>query len=194
MYKFFVKRLIDLVIALIALFISFPLFMLIFIFVKLDSKGPFFFLQERLGYKGTKFKVYKIRTMTHKERISHQEVLKNNLEVTSIGSLLRRFKIDELPQLINIFKGDMSIVGPRPGLPDQENEFNDDGKMRLLVKPGLTGLAQVNGNILLSWPERWKFDRQYVENLSMLLDIKIVSKTILIIFFGEEKFLKKPDA
>lgn len=194
MYRLFFKRLIDISIAIFAILIISPFFLIFFLLVKIDSRGPFFFFQERLGYKGTKFKLYKVRTMTHRNRTIHKEIFKDNLEVTRVGKVLRRFKIDELPQLVNVVKGDMSIVGPRPGLPLQLNQFNEDGKMRLLVRPGLTGLAQVNGNICLSWPERWKFDRKYVENLSVALDIKIMLKTFLIVFAGEEKFLNKTNA
>jgi len=194
MYRSFIKRGIDIVIAFTTLVILSPLLLIVYIAVKTDSKGPFFFFQERIGYKGVVFKIYKIRTMTDKKRTNHQEVLKDNAEVTRVGYFLRRFKIDELPQIINVLKGEMSVVGPRPGLPDQINSYNEDGKMRLFVKPGLTGLAQVNGNIYLSWPERWKLDRCYVENVSLLMDIKIISKTILIVCFGEEKFLKKSNA
>ena len=194
MYPRYFKRIIDILITSIALLLALPLFLVCYILVKTDSRGPFFFMQERLGYKGKIFRVFKIRTMTYKQRIANREIFKNDAEVTKTGSILRRFKIDEVPQLINVLKGDMSLVGPRPGLPAQISEFNDDGRSRLLVKPGLTGLAQINGNIYLSWPERWKYDRKYVENLSFLLDVKIILKTFSIIIQGEEKFVKKSDA
>lgn len=131
--------------------------------------------------------------MTHRDRISNKEILKGNSEVTVIGNILRRLKIDELPQIINILIGDMSVVGPRPCLTSQINDFNEDGKMRLLVRPGLTGLAQINGNIYLTWPERWKYDRLYVEKMSFLMDIKVILKTFLIVFLGEQKFINKPN-
>ena len=194
MYKYFFKRLLDFVIATLIILLLAPLFLILYILVKIDSKGDFFFFQERLGKEGNVFKVFKIRTMTDKVRVADREILKGDSEVTKIGYYLRRFKIDELPQIINIIKGDMSIVGPRPCMPFQLNDFNEDGKVRLLVKPGLTGLAQVNGNIFLTWEERWKYDRKYVENLTFFLDIKIVFKTIMVIFIGEEKLLKKPNA
>lgn len=194
MYKLFFKRFVDIVLSLIALIMVFPLLLLAYICIKLDSKGPFFFFQERLGYQGKVFKVFKLRTMTDKPRVADREVLKGDAEVTKVGAFLRRFKIDELPQLINILKGDMSIVGPRPGLPRQLEEFNEDGRKRICVRPGLTGLAQVNGNIHLPWPERWKYDRQYVEQLNFLLDVKIILKTVLIVLLGEDKFLKNLDA
>ena len=193
MYKNFIKRFLDFLISLLIILFLVPLFIVLYILVKLDSKGDFFFFQERLGKNGQIFKVFKIRTMTDKVRVADREILKGDSEVTRMGNILRRLKIDELPQIINIFKGDMSFVGPRPCLPNQITEFNEDGKTRILVTPGLTGLAQTNGNIYLTWEERWKYDRFYVENLSFFLDIAIVFKTVLIVLLGEQKFLKKPD-
>ncbi|WP_046743496.1 sugar transferase [Kordia zhangzhouensis] len=193
MYKTIIKRFFDFLVSAIICLMLIPLFIIIYIAVKVDSKGSFFFFQERLGKQGKCFKVFKIRTMTDKPRETTQEILKGNAEVTKVGAILRRLKIDELPQILNILKGDMSFVGPRPCMPSLQEEFNEDGKKRLLVRPGLTGLAQTNGNIYLTWPERWKYDRQYVENLNFLLDIQILFKTVLIVFMGEEKFLKKPN-
>jgi lipopolysaccharide/colanic/teichoic acid biosynthesis glycosyltransferase len=193
MYKKFTKRFLDIIISLLVIIFLFPIFLIIYILVKADSSGNFFFFQERLGYKGKIFKIYKVRTMYDKERTADREILKGDVEVTKIGYYLRRFKIDELPQIINVFKGDMSLVGPRPCLPKQLYEFNEDGKKRIEVVPGLTGLSQVNGNIHLSWEERWKYDRQYVENQSLLLDIKIVFKTFLILLNGEDKYIKHPN-
>ena len=193
MYKDFIKRFLDFLISLLIILFLVPLFIILYILVKLDSKGDFFFFQERLGKNGQIFKVFKIRTMTDKVRVADREILKGDSEVTRMGNVLRRLKIDELPQIINICKGDMSFVGPRPCLPNQITEFNEDGKTRILVTPGLTGLAQTNGNIYLTWEERWKYDRYYVENLSFFLDIAIVFKTVLIVLLGEQKFLKKPD-
>ncbi|WP_418637381.1 sugar transferase [Winogradskyella sp.] len=182
----------DFLISLLVLLILIPFFIVIFVLVKTDSKGSFFFLQSRLGKDGRVFKVFKIRTMTDVPRITNQEIFSGNSEVTKVGSILRRLKIDELPQVINILIGDMSFVGPRPCLPELQNKFNEDGVKRLNVRPGLTGLAQTNGNIYLSWEQRWKYDGYYVENLSLFLDVKIFIKTFLIVFIGEEKFLKKP--
>lgn len=193
MYKNYLKRLFDFLAAFLILLLIFPILLISTILVKLSSRGPLFFLQERLGKNGKVFKVYKFRTMTDKKRDVNREILKGDTEVTKVGYYLRRFKIDELPQIINILKGDMSIVGPRPCMPFQVSEFNEDGKYRVLVKPGMTGLAQTNGNIYLSWEERWKYDRQYVENVTFLLDFKIILKTILIVLLGEEKFLKHPN-
>ncbi len=184
---------IDILASLLIVICLFPLFLFLYCLVKLDSRGPFFFKQERLGYLGKTFKVYKIRTMIDKQRKVHKEVFVGNSEVTKVGGVLRRFKIDEIPQILNVLIGDMSLVGPRPGLVSQLNELDENGKFRLNVKPGLTGLAQVNGNIYLSWPERWKYDKYYVDHLSFPMDLSIGLKTILIVFKGEEKFINKPE-
>lgn len=192
MYKTFIKRFLDIVIALSVIIFLFPFFIIIYVLVKIDSSGNFFFFQERLGFKGEIFRIYKIRTMFDKERVADREILKGDQEVTKIGYYLRRFKIDELPQILNVLKGDMSIVGPRPCLPQQQNDFNEDGKIRLKVLPGLTGLAQINGNIHLSWEQRWKYDREYVERQSFFLDLNIILKTFLILINGEDKYLKNP--
>ena len=190
---FWVKRVFDFAFALIITLVIVPLLILIAALVKFSSSGPVFFAQERLGKDGRKFLLYKFRTMTNKVRISHQEIMGDNPEVTRIGYWLRRFKLDELPQLLNVLNGDMSIVGPRPSLPDAMKHLNEDGLKRLRVRPGLTGLAQVNGNIHLSWEERWQYDAAYVDSMSLLLDLKILAKTVLIILLGEDRFVRKID-
>lgn len=193
MYRTFTKRFIDITIALSLAIFFLPFFVIVYILVRIDSSGNFFFSQKRLGYEGKIFKIYKIRTMFDKERVANREILKGDIEVTRIGYYLRRLKIDELPQIINVLKGDMSLVGPRPCLPEQQIDFNEDGRMRLKVVPGLTGLAQINGNIHLSWEQRWKYDREYVERQSFVLDLTIILKTLLILINGEDKYLKNPD-
>jgi lipopolysaccharide/colanic/teichoic acid biosynthesis glycosyltransferase len=192
MYKKIFKRWIDIAISFIALLMILPILLIVALCVCINSPGPVFFLQNRLGKKGSVFTIYKFRTMTDKKRNNDYEILKDNLEITLIGKFLRRFKIDELPQLINILKGDMSIVGPRPAMPNQLEQLDENGIWRLEVTPGLTGLAQINGNIYLNWADRWKYDRYYVEHLSFWLDVKIVLKTILIVFRSEDKFINKP--
>jgi lipopolysaccharide/colanic/teichoic acid biosynthesis glycosyltransferase len=112
--------------------------------------------------------------------------------LTHLGTFLRRFKVDELPQLFNVLNGDMAVVGPRPGLPAQIAEYDDIGRKRLLVRPGLTGLAQTNGNIFLSWRERWQYDAFYVEHLSFMLDLRLIGRTLAIVIFGEHKFVNRP--
>jgi len=112
-------------------------------------------------------------------------------EITTIGKYLRRYKIDELPQLVNVLVGEMSLVGPRPPLPSLLDDMKDSDKKRFDVLPGLTGLAQTNGNIHISWQQRFKYDLEYAQNMSFILDTKILFKTILIVIFGEEKFVNR---
>lgn len=191
MYKFFFKRVIDIVFSILLLLIFLPLFIVSFIFIKLDSKGPFFFFQERIGINGVFFKIFKLRTMTNKKHNNISEVYSNNDEITKVGYYLRRFKVDELPQLLNVLFGDLSLVGPRPLLPVTINELTETEKRRMEVRPGLTGLAQVNGNIYLSRKERLKYDVLYVDKISLTTDFSILIKTILVVLKGEDKFVKK---
>jgi undecaprenyl phosphate N,N'-diacetylbacillosamine 1-phosphate transferase len=192
-YRSFGKRLFDLAIILPIFLAISPVLLIAAALVKLDSRGPVFFLQERLGRYGEIFLTYKFRTMTHRQRDATSEILPGHSEVTRTGHWLRRFKIDELPQLLNIVNGDMSLVGPRPALPEHISEYNKAGLKRLLERPGLTGLSQVSGNIYLSWPDRWFYDAQYVARVSFLKDVAIIIKTVAVVLLGEERFLKKPD-
>jgi lipopolysaccharide/colanic/teichoic acid biosynthesis glycosyltransferase len=130
--------------------------------------------------------------MTDRERTLHQEIFGKTDEVTAVGFWLRRFKLDELPQLWNIVNGDMSLVGPRPALPAQLAEYTPLARCRLQVRPGLTGLSQVHGNIHLSWPERWIYDAEYVSHVSFTLDAWIVLRTIAVVLLGEGRFLRQP--
>ena len=191
-YRAFGKRSLDLCVSAPTLFAVAPLFALIAALVKLTSRGPVFFVQERLGRGGTTFRTFKFRTMTDRLRVSHPEIYGKTDEVTAVGYWLRRFKLDELPQLWNIVNGDMSLVGPRPALPTQLAEYTDLARHRLLVRPGLTGLAQVHGNIHLTWPERWIYDAEYVARVSFAWDVWIIARTIGVVLLGEERFLSKP--
>ncbi|MEZ7206966.1 sugar transferase [Pseudoalteromonas sp. DY56-GL79] len=179
------KRLFDICITSLVLLALLPLLVIVAILIKATSHGPIFFLQARLGKHGQVFNIYKFRTMTDAKRDFNVQVTQGNSEVTMVGNVIRRLKIDELPQLFNVLKGDMSIVGPRPCLPALQSEFNEDGKKRLLVRPGLTGLAQVNGNIHLTWEQRWAFDSQYVSNQTLYLDVKIILRTVMVVLFGD---------
>ncbi len=197
MYSKYFKRVLDFGLSLIVLLVLSPLLILVAILIKLGSEGPVFFMQERPG-KGQKiFEVYKFRTMV-KDAVKQQEVgvevIGSDSRITTIGKFLRRFKIDELAQLINILKGDMSIVGPRPTLPEYVNLYEGWELLRFSVRPGLTGLAQVNGNIFLEQQEKSAYDVKYIENISFFNDIKIILKTVAIVFLGEEKFVKKADS
>lgn len=194
LYSCCFKRFLDVVAALVLLTLLAPLLLLTIIFIRLDSRGPVFFRQKRMGRNGAVFNLLKFRTMTHRPRAVTGEVFLDNSEITRVGRWLRRYKVDELPQLINVLTGDMSLVGPRPALPEQRADYTELACKRLWVRPGLTGLAQVNGNIFLTWPERWAYDAQYVENLSLALDLKILLRTFAVVLKGEERFVNKKPA
>lgn len=186
------KRLFYFFISFAILLLLFPLFIIVAVLIKLDSKGPIFYLQSRVGENGRVFRIYKLRTMTNKERDPNvKQTYLQDPDITRIGGLLRRFKIDELPQIWNVFIGDMSLVGPRPALPSLYEKFGEIAKKRCEVRPGMTGWAQVNGNIYLPWEERLCLDREYVDRMSFMLDLRILVKTVAIVLFGEEKYIKK---
>jgi lipopolysaccharide/colanic/teichoic acid biosynthesis glycosyltransferase len=193
MYRLIFKRIFDIIFAAIALLFLLPVFLIVALLIQLESRGPVFFLQDRLGEGRKLFRVIKFRSMTHQVRIQESQVFGDNPEVTRIGYYLRRLKIDEMPQIFNVLKGDMSIVGPRPCLPVTVEKYDLDTDYRFRVKPGLSSIAGVNGSIYLSWEDKWKYDEYYVKNLSLWLDIRIILKTFLVIIFGEKRFLNKPD-
>ncbi len=191
LYVRYFKRLIDLVVSFFLLLILLPFFLIIALLIKLDSKGPVFFVQKRIGKGLREFEVFKFRTMTDKKR-EVKKVVGKTEGVTEVGYHLRRFKIDELPQLWNVLKGEMSLVGPRPSIRAQLQEMSQRQKKRYSIRPGLTGLAQVSGNIHISWDERYEYDLKYVNNVSFVNDMKIILRTILILFKGEEEFVNRP--
>lgn len=195
-YRKYFKRILDFTFSFIAIMVLSPMLLIVAIAIKLESKGPIFFTQERPGKDKKIFRVYKFRTMVQ-DAVKYQkvgvEVIGSDSRITSIGNFLRRFKIDELAQLINILKGDMSIVGPRPTLPEYMEQYEDWELKRFNERPGLTGLAQINGNIYLERQEKSTFDVRYVENIRFIIDLKIVIKTVGIVLFGEEKFINKSD-
>jgi len=188
-----IKRLIDIILSMIILIIFFPIWVIVAILIKVTSKGPVFFMHERPGQHKVIFKVYKFRTMKPgSDKMSKgKEVLIDDERVTSIGKLLRRTKIDEIPQIINVLKGEMSLVGPRPERISSLEDYDDEISKRLNMKPGMTGLAQVSGNIYLNLQERYILDVYYVEHYSLWLDIKIIIRTIGVILFGEDKYIDK---
>lgn len=194
LYKKFIKRVLDFLLSLAALLVLSPLLIIVALVIKLGSKGPVFFTQERPGKDQKIFKVYKFRTMVQ-DAVKYQkvgvEVTGNDARITPFGKFLRRFKIDELAQLVNIFKGDMSIVGPRPTLLDYIDQYEEWELKRFYVRPGLTGLAQINGNIYLERQEKSAYDVKYIENISFVNDLKIILKTVAIVFLGEDKFVNK---
>lgn len=181
------KRATDFIVSAIIAILVLPIILIFGLIVRLESRGPIFFRQERIGKNGRIFTLFKLRSMRVNNERKENQVLKDHPDITLVGKFIRRFKIDELPQLINVLIGDMSLVGPRPCLPSLKEKFDDNAFYRLKVRPGLTGWAQVNGNIYNSWPKRWEYDRYYVENQSLFFDLKILMLTIKVVLFGEEK-------
>ena len=186
-----IKRLIDIILSLIVLILFSPIWLIVAVLIKITSKGPILFIQNRPGQYGKIFKIYKFRTMRQgsEKMIKGEEVMSNDGRITAIGGFLRRSKIDEIPQVINVLKGEMSLVGPRPERIASLEEYDEEISKRLNMKPGMTGLAQVNGNIYLDLRDRYKFDVYYVENFSLYLDIKIIFKTICVIIYGEDHYI-----
>jgi len=174
-----IKKIFDFLTALIGLIILSPLFGIIAFLILIDSKGPVFFKDKRCGKDGKIFMAYKFRTMIENAMDIGLgiEVARGDLRITKIGAFLRRWSLDEIPQLINVFKGEMSLIGPRPALPHQVEKYTEFEKGRLNVKPGITGWAQVNGRNLLNWKERIKLDIWYIENWSLWIDFKILLMT-----------------
>ncbi len=183
------KYILDVMFSLIGLIVLMPVILIFSILIVLESPGSPFYLQERLGMNGKKFKVIKLRSMRNDaEKNGAKWAEKNDPRVTKIGLFIRKTRIDELPQLINILKGDMSLVGPRPERPMFTEKFEKEipgFKRRLEVKPGLTGWAQINGGYEITPEEKLKLDIQYINNSSLLLDLKIVVKTVKVVCTGE---------
>ena len=170
----------------IALIVLLPIFGIIGILIKLDSKGPVFFVQKRAGKDGKIFKAYKLRTMVDKAvEIGGEKISQDDLRITRVGKYLR-WGADELPQLINVFRGEMSLVGPRPTLLEQVAKYSEEHKRRLEMKPGLTGWALINGRNTLSWPEKIELDIWYIDHWSIWLDLKILFKTVWVVIFTKE--------
>ena len=167
-----IKRILDFIISLVALIILSPLMLIIYILVKINLGSPAFFVQERVGKDNKVFKMIKFRTMRD-ARDKNGNLLSDNERVTKLGSFLRSFSLDELPELINIIRGDMSLIGPRALLVQYLGLYNDEQIRRHEVLPGLTGWAQINGRNSITWSEKFKLDVWYVDNWSLWLDIKI---------------------
>lgn len=188
-YQFTIKRVLDIVSSLIGIVVLLPLFMIIPILIKLDSNGPIIFKQVRVGKDGKHFVIYKYRTMIcgadGKKEVEIPEDIggfiiqeKNDSRITKLGAFLRKTSLDEIPQLFNVFIGNMSIVGPRPEVPEIEKHFPKKYKQRVLVLPGITGLAQINGRGELPLKKKIEYDLEYIKNFTVLLDLKIILKTI----------------
>ena len=185
MYQHFFKRLIDFTIVLIALLCIWPILLIITIWLHFANKGAgAFFTQERPGKNGKIFKVIKFKTMTD-ERDADGNLLPDADRLTKVGKFVRSTSIDELPQLFNVLKGDMALIGPRPLLPQYLPLYNKVQARRHNVRPGITGWAQVNGRNAISWTKKFELDVWYVDHLSFLLDLKIIFLTIKKVFVRE---------
>lgn len=184
MYKNAIKRFLDFSIALIGLVLIFPLFILVIIGLFFANQGKPFFFQLRPGKNGQLFKIIKFKTMNDKKD-NEGNLLSDAERLTKIGAFVRKTSLDEIPQLLNVIKGDMSLIGPRPLLPEYLPLYNDFQNKRHEVKPGITGWAQVNGRNAISWQQKFEYDVWYVENFSFLLDLQILNKTIKKVFKRE---------
>ncbi|HDR4455160.1 sugar transferase [Bacillus cereus] len=184
MYGRFIKRPMDFILSLIAIIMLSPVFLIVAFLVKTKLGSPVLFKQERPGLNRNIFKMYKFRTMTD-EKNENGELLPDSVRLTKFGKFLRSTSLDELPGLFNIFKGDMSIIGPRPLLVQYLPLYNEHQKRRHEVRPGLSGLAQVNGRNAISWEEKFNYDVEYVDNVSFTTDWKIILLTIKKVFIRE---------
>lgn len=177
MYRVFFKRVIDFSVSFIALLLGSPLLLIVFFILRFQNKGNAFFFQERPGFNQQAFKIIKFKTMTD-EKDGNGVLLPDNQRITKIGGIVRKLSIDELPQLINVIKGDMSLVGPRPLLFKYMPLYSAEQLRRHEVRPGITGWAQVNGRNSISWTQKFALDVEYVDKVSFLFDIKILLLTI----------------
>ena len=184
MYQTFIKPIVEFTIALLAIVFLLPLILFIIVLLSIANAGEPFFLQRRPGKNGRIFKIIKFRTMTNKTS-EDGDLLPDSERLTTIGKVIRKTSIDEIPQLFNVLKGEMSLVGPRPLLPEYLAIYTKDQQKRHLVKPGLTGWAQVNGRNAISWSEKLKLDVWYVENISWKLDLRIIFRTIKKVVLSE---------
>ena len=190
-----IKRTADIIFSAAGLIVLMPVLLISAILLEIFMPGPLFFKQQRVGKNGRLFNILKFRSMKVDKALEASHDFTRDAErMTPFGKLLRRTKIDELPQLWNVLVGDMSLVGPRPTVKEQTDKYNDYQRQRLNMRPGMTGLAQVNGNVSLTWDERFVYDIEYVNNFSVLLDIRILCKTVLVVIMGEEKFKRVKSA
>jgi lipopolysaccharide/colanic/teichoic acid biosynthesis glycosyltransferase len=176
----------DVLLAGVGLVVSAPVLLVAAVAIKLDSRGPVFYRQQRVGLDGEMFEMLKLRTMTHGAPLGGiwDPLTADDPRITRVGAFLRKTSLDELPNLFNVVRGEMAIVGPRPTISEQVAEYTPEQRRRLEVKPGLTGWAQVNGRASLPWEERIKLDVWYVDNRSARLDLRILGRTVALLATG----------
>jgi lipopolysaccharide/colanic/teichoic acid biosynthesis glycosyltransferase len=180
------SRVLDVVLAAALLLVAAPLLALAALAIRLESRGPVFYRQLRVGRDGEPFELWKLRTMVPgaESMGAGIYVLDGDARITRVGRMLRRFSLDELPNLVNVLRGEMAIVGPRPTVQEQVDRYTDRQRRRLEVKPGITGWAQINGRTSLPWPDRIELDVWYVEHRSMRLDLRILARTARMLATG----------
>jgi lipopolysaccharide/colanic/teichoic acid biosynthesis glycosyltransferase len=180
------SRALDLLVASLVLVVASPLLAVAAILIKLESGGPVFYRQRRVGRAGEPFELWKLRTMVPGAEAMGAGiyVVEGDSRITRAGRLLRRFSLDELPNLVNVLKGEMAVVGPRPTVQEQVDRYTERQRRRLEVRPGITGWAQINGRASLPWPERIELDVWYVEHRSLRLDLRILAKTARLLATG----------
>jgi len=190
--QFQIKRFLDIIISILAIAILMPLLLIIGLIIYLEDKSSPIFLHDRIGKNGTIFKIWKFRTMVPnaEQKGTGIKTSHNDTRITKTGAFIRKTSIDELLQFVNILKGEMSLIGPRPAPVFHLERYTEIEKIRLKVRPGVTGWAQVNGRNLIPWPERIKLDIWYIENYSLVLDFKIIGLTIKNIILKEGVYSK----
>ena len=185
LYNKYIKRILDILISLTFIVLFSWLYLILVILVRIKLGSPVLFCQERPGYNEKIFKLYKFRTMTDK-RDEKGNLLPDSERLTKFGSMLRSTSLDELPEMFNILKGDMSLIGPRPLLVEYLPYYTEEERLRHSVRPGLTGLAQVSGRNYLAWDKRLAKDVEYVNHISFITDVRIIIKTIMVVFKKED--------
>jgi lipopolysaccharide/colanic/teichoic acid biosynthesis glycosyltransferase len=189
-----IKRLFDIIVSLLALILFSPVFVGISLLILLTDGRPIVYHQDRLGKDAKIFKFHKFRSMTNNpKREVDQQVRESDPEVTAVGRIIRRVKLDELPQVWNVLKGEMSIVGPRPALPKYLDSYTPRQRRRLDIRGGITCLAQINGSSFLSWDERIEYDLLYIDSQSFWKDLIIILKTVFVVMFGEKRYINHPN-
>jgi undecaprenyl phosphate N,N'-diacetylbacillosamine 1-phosphate transferase len=196
LYGLFIKPLFDWLLAFLAIIILFPIFIIVALYIKFDSEGPIFFLQERLGRNGKVFRIYKFRSMIKDIVIpvGSQKVFESDSRITKVGRFIRKTSIDELPQIFNVLKGEMSFIGPRPPVisyPKLYKEYNEFEKQRFLVKPGISGLAQIRQREINDWNINIPIDVEYVQNYSFLYDMKLFLRSLPAFFRTDNIYTRK---